>query len=761
MKSLLQNNSALPGLGDNLSPLSKDAGIFDRAPGKKDPASKSDSGFADFLMQAVQNDRKAAPPSSPKMPDIQAPRPKADDRQAADKIERDLAERKSMSSTPSRTEAEQPQAQRMPKDDASATKAEASKHTKTETTQSKDANSSGAEAAPDESRPAEATGRSTAATELRALKKAVGNKAAAEGMIGNNAVLAFITGRLDRLDPDGIPGIITGSPFLKQAVSAQEISELMTEPMSISELSRLFELDQSILNKAVANGLDSSAMVTPKDFLQAVGVDPGIVSSELTMLQQKLPIEGVKSYVDRARAMSLASKNRNTGGGDIEQMMTAMQASLGSTAIAAEPGIAADQNQDVTTRDNSMPQAPTAAIAGGIAAPTPQSIQRPQMSDAAIKPTQVSRRTTSSSVPSTDLIENILSQRVAAPMQVAEPKIDISISPETDVTVDPFQSLGHEMQGLDINRMTYEATNVGQSMANLEEQLAANGFVVKANTPEIKSPKVAEDMVLPSQVSRDDISELISEDSFKQDFSFQPKEMTQPTLSEGLNTLAGFSSSSQSSLFSENHFSDERGDSSQQSAETLLRTATPIASGKVAEAEGFTIVDKPTTQNTSHFGGISQKIMQHANMMIKDGGGSMRMDIDAPGMGKIDLAIQLNNNQLDVRILTPNEQVRDIINKELSGLRDGLGQQGISLRTVEVGHAQQGSQQFAGGNFGRGANGQQASYNEMKEYAQKFADNFTPRNTESLRNDVFNAPRSVSSAWMNSARDASRIAIRI
>ena len=149
------------------------------------------------------------------------------------------------------------------------------------------------------------------------------------------------------------------------------------------------------------------------------------------------------------------------------------------------------------------------------------------------------------------------------------------------------------------------------------------------------------------------------------------------------------------------------------------------AQGNIKEQGFVSTLSETAGPQEPKSGEIHTKILQHASLLLKDGGGSMRMDIHAPNLGKIDLAINLNNNQLDVRILTASDQTRDMINRELTGLRDGLGQQGISLRTVEIGNASQSSQHFGGNTFAQSRQGQQASYNEMKEYSKSFANTFT------------------------------------
>ena len=138
----------------------------------------------------------------------------------------------------------------------------------------------------------------------------------------------------------------------------------------------------------------------------------------------------------------------------------------------------------------------------------------------------------------------------------------------------------------------------------------------------------------------------------------------------------------------------------------------------------------------------------------------MRMDVDAPGLGKINLAINITNDQLDVRILSPNDQVRDMINKELSGLRQDLSQHGISLRNVEIGGLANASQHFgAGHGFQGGQSGQQTSYNDMKQYSNAFAANAqrSQREAVPVRSSI-PLPRQ---SWMGANSASSRISVRV
>jgi hypothetical protein len=91
-----------------------------------------------------------------------------------------------------------------------------------------------------------------------------------------------------------------------------------------------------------------------------------------------------------------------------------------------------------------------------------------------------------------------------------------------------------------------------------------------------------------------------------------------------------------------------------------------------------------------------------------------------------------------------------MISKEITGLRDGLTQQGISLRGLEVGKAGDSSPRHFSGQgqqqFGQGARDQQATYNDMREYVQSFKNTYIPRVSSEVTSSVPTTTR-----WMNTA----------
>ena len=784
MKSLLPNNFKNPSAVDKPSSGLNDLGNIGQGLGKKDAAPTGGGGFADFLMQSIQQEKHSANMKEPqKSPSLSAPSsptlggmPNAADRQVSSRMEQDLAERRN-SQIADRT----PTALRDRDDDNNNIKdkapdrdAPAPKLTKANKPDL-DKSDRLAAARNDGQQQAAATGTgmsAAAAKDLRPLKMAVGGKSSADAMAGNNPVLAFVTGRLDRIDPEGIPSIITGNPLLSQIAAAGEVSDIMLQPMPISDLCKIFEISETVVNKAMANGLNTDAMVTPKDFLNAIGVDAGRVSSELQMLQQKLPIDGVHSYVERARAMGQKLNKAVAGIGEgipVEVVSALDHAGPESLSAQQAPSSRPDEEKPGLHPTEKVPvgvpNVPNVAVAnaGKPAAPSPANV------------TKVDTRSRPQASPG-DLMESLLANRamgLSVPAAgVAAPKehLDMGKLVDSDSSeLDPYAMLGQDMKPFQTDTTTFAPVTVGKSMANLEEQMAANGFSLNHKITNQTSFEKSDDVKDLLSDRRADMAEM---DSGLDLHSLQDAHNSvhggAKNLAEGV-TLAveGMSKGSdRQSSFQESMSGGSDEKESGFSKESLTHSLGGVsAHGATHKTQEFGEVMGAATTTASEqpkeASGLHNKIMQHAAMMLKDGGGSMRMNVDAPGMGKIDLAINLSHNQLDVRILTPNDHVRDIINKELSGLRDGLGQQGISLRAVEVSNASQSSNQFAGGRFGQGHNGQQASYNEMKEYAESFAGSFTSRGSQAERMRIADVRNTLPSSWMNMGRENSKISVRI
>jgi hypothetical protein len=634
------------------------------------------------------------------------------------------------------------------------------------------------------------TANSEAKAALAPLRKQFNGKSSSEALLNTNAVLSFVSGRLDKIAPDALASVITDSSLIKQAMSSGDIASFMQTPMTIADLSQLFELDQGILNKAVMNGLDSADLVTAKEFLNALGLDAGRISAELTQLQQRLPVEGLKAYIDRAQALASAQTNASgvlqSGGKPAIDGVIEGSDLKGADLSALDSTARLDDLRAKTLRQDTSGSAIEIPVAGDITATAASAsmLQSPQNSTL-----RMDKPTSAAGVNATQ--RSNLNARTTRPDDIAEDLSALAIrSGQSLIQTSDLASVNLASANVGESLQTSETTTAntsGRNISGLNTHSDWRDFAAvrqESSAPadtmnlELTQTLAASDPFIdmgrildPDQATKIEfggngttqrtLEELLIDRNFAASISDQVQKPSAPDLGNTLplevripmmdglqssqvnqsqisleNVLA--SSSPQTNAggsFPDGMFQDQ--DSSSGSESSLQDQVMDIGQ-TISQQTGIKdnlkgeFVNRLSTEgtNSGSKNTFAAKILGHAQMLLKDGGGSMRVNVETPGMGKVDVAINLINNQLDVRIITASEQARDMISREVSGLRDGLGQQGISLRGLEIGKAGESSgRQFAGQGqqqFGQGARDQKASYDDMRQYVQSFKNAYNP-----------------------------------
>lgn len=95
--------------------------------------------------------------------------------------------------------------------------------------------------------------------------------------------------------------------------------------------------------------------------------------------------------------------------------------------------------------------------------------------------------------------------------------------------------------------------------------------------------------------------------------------------------------------------------------------------------------------NETHFAEKAQEIFDKAEMLVKDGGGAMKIDMSSDELGKLDLAVNVQGDKVDLRIIASSEKVKEILTQDIPRLREALSDQNLQLKNVEI------SQQSMGG----------------------------------------------------------------
>lgn len=594
---------------------------------------------------------------------------------------------------------------------------------------------------------------------LAPLQKQIGDKLTTDNVVNNNAILAFITGRLDKLEPDTLPALLADSQLIKQVLGSGDVAKFMESPQSINDLANLLELDQSLLSKAARDGLNPSDLVKPKEFIKALGIDPGQVASELTILQQKLPVDGVASYIDRARALA-AVKNKSELIPNTAEMPTTK---AGQKRIQqATPSLDSTVPSQASANSDMSKSGALKAVSLEAA-----SVNSPSISDGSLIMTPVKYldpNAITSEDPDQPLLDafrsgiNPMAVGIGPSLntdEVGTLSSDAPVISESDLHLsvsqaDPFAMSSSEIDQRSSTRIEFAGN--GLHARSLEEILLdrnVNLSIQNKQTNQIKDES-NEITLITSDVT--DIEQIKTPNLELADMTDASTQLADSSVG------ASLASAEQTFRDGGNSFS-ERGQENLSDVTTSMDAK--VSSNKDSSVSFSSKLTGPAATQPRET--LAQRILGQAEIMFKNGGGSMRIDVEAPGIGKVDVAINLNNNQLDVRIITNSDQARDIITREVAGLRDGLTQQGLNLRGLEVGKAgESSSRNFAGQggqHFGQGAQDQRASYNDMKEYVQSFRNSYIPRSS-----DRFDSSYPSLGRWNNVAprsTSGSRLEVRV
>lgn len=152
---------------------------------------------------------------------------------------------------------------------------------------------------------------------------------------------------------------------------------------------------------------------------------------------------------------------------------------------------------------------------------------------------------------------------------------------------------------------------------------------------------------------------------------------------------------------------------------------------------------------------LMQKVVNHATMLVKQGGGTVRLDLSSPEFGPLELALNMNKDKIDLRVLAGSDRARDAIAADLNQLKGALAIQNVQLGKVEVGvsgRQPQSQQQFTGMNQQGG--GQQMGGRSQDEWRGQVR---TPQvNTVS----AVARPRVPAAMLQGQVNDQGRIAVR-
>lgn len=79
-----------------------------------------------------------------------------------------------------------------------------------------------------------------------------------------------------------------------------------------------------------------------------------------------------------------------------------------------------------------------------------------------------------------------------------------------------------------------------------------------------------------------------------------------------------------------------------------------------------------------------QKLMDQANVLVKRGGGEMKVQLTPEGLGPVQLKINVQDGKVDLQVSTETREAKQLVESSLHDLRNSLSQHKLSVENVKV-----------------------------------------------------------------------------
>jgi flagellar hook-length control protein FliK len=603
--------------------------------------------------------------------------------------------------------------------------------------------------------------KTLAADQPKKISQTVKNAAVAtKDAIDAAPGVAFISGRLDAMDPSQIPTIVADTPFLSQAMAHEDIPQFMSQPTSILNLVRNLGLPVTLITEVQKLGIEPDQMMAPVDFLKAIGVDPQQVTAELSLLKGNVLAEGMLPYLNRAQALSaknpkiMPTEPNKLGAFKNPLDTMKLDSSMSQTSNEWTPALLANQLGDLSKDrpiidDTNLQAAALINAANLIAGQQVQNVQPMALVDLS--------QPRADSVPTlkiegahqeTAVIANLVRQltgddqtedfgvsldelqlaaqsgnpKLSAPALSMDRFVQVIVEPRDGIvlddeplempsdwrpediannapgvlkksTFDAFAVMGEQMKGMDTVR--FDVAKLASDAA--DKSASESSILYGINSPQSVSAKSVGNLEASvAQISGAD--KLLSLDPFKDQSvnrtgsrekaptSIEMKDQLQATIGAGAVQSRGDSGNRQNAGSNNDQSQGQAGQEKTAGDVQAARGQSQPARTQQSAATFAQRTEQPEVGlSPQQRYQIMQKVLNHATMMVKEGGGTVRLDLGTSELGSMQMAISMNKDQVDMRVITSSDRVREVMMAELSQLKNALSVQNVRLGNVEVG----------------------------------------------------------------------------
>ena len=489
---------------------------------------------------------------------------------------------------------------------------------------------------------------------IKAITKILGK---GQKLIESNPTVAFVTGHLEQFQPQQIPQFVANNKFINEAVRGESVDAVLDTPIKISALLDMFGVQPSFVKQIKSLSADQSESITPRKFLSMLGVDAQNVAHELNLLKDNVQLDGFTGYMKRAQRLRgekpVAAAERTVGPQGIEAQKDPQPETLAAAQV--KPG------RNWKTLNPAKPTAPAKINQPEMESRNPDLLHGKQTVETStpvdMKPS-LGEAQRISGRPGEFFSENNFSGKAQNLNVVSQP------------SQDPFKLMTQKLdQSANTETLSMTPKN---AMTSLEENLMSQQVAGKWSEQSGKA------VVEPAVVLNG------------------PKNVNVVNAPPAEGQLISSIKTEMDSFTGQDQGSENFKEAMQNPEQNISESvAKPKPMGFAVQSEAK-VADWSTPESVEKVDLVRAPIMEKVDMLVKSGGGSLKIDIGSEETGKIEVGVNVLNDKVDLKILTANDQVKEWIAQDISKLEEALSEHNLKLKDVQLGTSDKGpGQQFA------------------------------------------------------------------
>jgi hypothetical protein len=601
----------------------------------------------------------------------------------------------------------------------------------------------------------------------RTTKAKTAKKSAPENLIApdqapslaSHPVINILLGRLESVPPAEIPKILTGSAFVAGALAADDLNLFMQQPQPLGNILESLNIDAA---KIVPEG-KLSQLVSPLQALQSLGLDASRITIELDLMSKNIPLDGFSGYMERALSLQTQTGPTSVTGAPDQQtqeqgapnasfsgtsqvvlsaselspLAAQKHAESGAPAPGLEPNPALSALQSLSPASLRGQSGLSDQLQGisekSMMDPLTEGPSRGHISNMEILPQQ------SLKIVDNRLVDGSATAQLSGPLHPDKTLVDefSELRPEDHLFESGLVIKGLNEPGL----LSSEAEGLKSlphsqlhTLGLLEKSLESQADLSLQMTP--RESDLAQKEFLSNEPGTPSLEALIESPHFEErPFSLQQK----GEIKDLLATLEMRTNSRDipKDLFgsqlgeSAHEFDDEKGPGTDDFGVALgahQKQQNP-------SAITFNTISGPQEVSQTDRNEMIQKILDHSAAAIKNGGGSIKLDLSTHHMGTLNIDVKLQDDKLSLKITAPSDLTRSLLVNDMPALKASLLQQNINLNNVEVavGGGQSSAQEFS--------DGSQKNHHYYEEYKEQQSNDGAFVTARSSYNSQLNVPK--------------------